>query len=81
MAAGTYQNKTFEEFYAHRLKNWHTIFNDIKNNGYKVTKPQRDNIEIALTALGEPLLIDGRHRLAMAKILSIKEIPTTVNII
>ena len=50
-------------------------------NGYKITKPRRDNIEIALNDLGKPLLIDGRHRLAIAQILNIKKIPATVNIL
>ena len=81
MANGKYQHKTFEDFYAHRLKSWDAIFEDIKTNGYKITKPRRDNIEIALNDLGKPLLIDGRHRLAIAQILNIKKIPATVNIL
>ena len=81
MANGKYQHKTFEDFYAHRLKSWDAIFDDIKTNGYKITKPRRDNIEIALNDLGKPLLIDGRHRLAIAQILNIKKIPATVNIL
>lgn len=81
MANGKYQHKTFEDFYAHRLKSWDAIFDDIKTNGYKITKPRRDNIEIAFNDLGKPLLIDGRHRLAIAQILNIKKIPVTVNIL
>ena len=81
MANGKYQHKTFEDFYAHRLKSWDAIFDDIKTNGYKITKPRRDNVEIALNDLGKPLLIDGRHRLAIAQILNIKKIPATVNIL
>ena len=76
-----YHSKSFEEFYSHRLQAWDELFKDIKNNGFKGSNFTRNNIEIAIDFSGRPLLIDGRHRLAMAQILELKKIPATVNII
>lgn len=78
---GKYKNKSFEEFYEHRLKKWDKIFKTIRTQGYKKSKNQHDNVEIAISGKGQLLLIDGRHRVAFAQILRIKKIPVVVNII
>ena len=76
-----YHSKSFEKFYSHRLQAWDELFEDIKNNGFKASDSARDNIEIAIDFSGRLLLIDGRHRLAMAQILELEKVPATVNII
>lgn len=78
---GKYKGKSFEEFYDHRLKKWDKIFKKIKAEGYKKSKKQQDNVEIAINKDGQFLLIDGRHRVAFAQILKLKKIPVTVNIV
>ena len=81
MNGGKYQHSSFDDFYQHRLKEWDDIFNDIKINGFKESKPKRDNIEVAMNNSGQILLIDGRHRLAFAQTLGLKNIPVVVNIL
>ena len=57
------------------------IFEDIKKNGYKQSASIEENIEVALDANGEVLLIDGRHRLILAKLIGLKKVPVVVNLI
>ena len=57
------------------------IFEDIKANGYKQSASIEKNIEVALDASGEILLIDGRHRLILAQLIGLKKIPVVVNLI
>ena len=78
---GKHKRKSFQEFYENRLQHWDKIFREIESEGYKESKEQHDNVEIAINGKGEFLLIDGRHRLAFAQILRIKQIPVSVNII
>jgi hypothetical protein len=78
---GKYKDKSFEEFYEHRLKKWDKIFKEIKTQGYKKSKNQHDSVEIAISGKGKLLLIDGRHRVAFAQILKLKQIPVIINII
>ena len=76
-----HKNKSFEEFYEHRLSKWDRIFNEIKTQGFKKSEKDLDNIEVAIKKDGQYLLIDGRHRVAFAQIAGIKQIPVVVNVI
>ena len=76
-----YKERSFEDFYEHRLKTWDSIFNDTKSEGYKASINPKANVEIAMNEYGQPLLIDGRHRVAFAQVLRLPEIPVIVNII
>ena len=78
---GEHKRKSFPEFYEHRLQYWDKIFREIETKGCKKSKNQRDNVEIAINGRGQCLLIDGRHRVAFADILKLKQIPVTVNIV
>ena len=76
-----YKDKSFAEFYEHRLIKWDLIFNEIQTKGYKESEKKRDNVEIAIDKMGRFLLIDGRHRVAFAQILRLEKIPVCVNVI
>ena len=64
-----------------KLERYDVIYEDIKLNGYKQASFIEDNIEVALSASGEILLIDGRHRLIIAQLLGLRKIPVVVNLI
>lgn len=72
---------SFDDFCEQKLIKYDQIFKDIQENGYQASESIEQNIEIALGAGGEPLLIDGRHRLALAKILGLATIPVVANLI
>ena len=72
---------SFEDFCKQKLIKYDQIFKDIQENGYQASESIEQNIEIALGPGGQPLLIDGRHRLALAKILGLKTIPVVANLI
>ncbi len=67
-----------------KLKEWDNLYRQIKKNGYKSQKEingtPTNEIEVAISRDGEILFVDGRHRLSIAKILGIKEIPVIVNV-
>ena len=71
----------FEVFQSKKLERYDVIYEDIKLNGYKQASFIEDNIEVALSASGEILLIDGRHRLIIAQLLGLRKIPVVVNLI
>ena len=75
---------SWETFLSQHLQKWDTLYQDIKTNGYKnhqeCRKPPTDEIEVAVDRDGEILFIDGRHRLVIAKLLKIPEVPVIVNI-
>lgn len=71
----------FSTFARGKLNKYDLIFDDIKSNGYKQSASVEENIEVALNASGEILLIDGRHRLVLAQIIGLKKIPVVVNLI
>lgn len=73
--------RTFEDFHNHRLNEWDKIYMDIKTNGFRQDPLPHGNIEVAINASGQFLLIDGRHRLCFAQILGLTEIPVVANII
>ena len=75
------KNGSSDTFAVNKLKKYDMIFEDIKANGYKQSASIEKNIEVALDASGEILLIDGRHRLILAQLIGLKKIPVVVNLI
>ena len=75
------KNGNFNIFAKKKLKKYDAIFEDIKSNGYKQSASIEENIEVALDASGDILLIDGRHRLILAQLIGLKKIPVVVNLI
>ena len=71
--------------YLHYLNKYDDIYKEISRNGYlsstQLNKPLSSDIEVAITREGKVVLLDGKHRLAMTKILQINKIPVTVNVI
>ena len=53
----------------------------MQRHGYRKSDSIENNVEIALGTGGEAFLIDGRHRLILAKILGITTIPVVANLI
>ena len=76
-----YKLSTFEDFFNHRLIEWDKIYMDIKTNGFKQDPLIHGNVEVAINADGQFLLIDGRHRLSFAQILGLAKIPVVANVI
>ena len=72
---------SFSVFARKKLKKYDSIFEDIKLNGFRQSASIEENIEVALNANGEVLLIDGRHRLVLAQLIGLKKIPVVVNLI
>ena len=75
------RNGNFNIFAKKKLKKYDVIFEDMKSNGYKQSASIEENVEVALDASGEILLIDGRHRLILAQLIGLKTIPVVVNLI
>lgn len=71
----------FKSFEKDKLSKYDQIHDDIKSNGFKKSNSIEENIEVALDSNGRVLLIDGRHRLFLAKALSLSSIPVSVNLI
>ena len=75
-----------------RCRKLDSIFYDMKQNGYKSREMQRkelrkgerlkedDEISVNIGRHGELIFNNGRHRLALAKIARIKEVPVTITI-
>ena len=57
------------------------MYQDIERNGYRRSDSIENNVEVALAANGDLLLIDGRHRLILAQLLDLKKIPVVVNLL
>ena len=71
----------FKIFARKKLKKYDSIYKDIELNGYRQSSSIEENIEVALDANGEFLLIDGRHRLVLAQLIGLKKIPVVANLI
>lgn len=59
------------------------LFNSIKSKGYKTQKELRtlksgDEIRVAVDRYGQLMFVDGRHRLSIAKLLKLREIPVKI---
>jgi len=66
-----------------RLIQIEKLYNNMKNTGYKTqselgTNTPWDEIKVCIARSGEVMLLDGRHRLAIARILNLKSIPIIV---
>lgn len=74
---------SLEEYYEKNFKRWEKIYLNIEENGYKSQKELGNipiyEIEVCISRNGDIIFVDGRHRLCMAKILSIKKIPVIIN--
>ena len=75
------EDGSFKVFAKKKLKKYDAIYKDMKVRGYKQSASIEENIEVALDANGEVLLIDGRHRLILAQLIGLKRIPVVVNLI
>ncbi len=75
---------TWNEFKKYLLEK-DQLYENIKNNGYKSYRETsirpEDEIEVIVSREGEIIKsFNGQHRLAIAKILDIKEVPVIVNV-
>ena len=72
-----------------RLQYMDKLFKEIKTNGYKSQLELADKnvgyldailneVNVDISPTGEPLFVDGRHRLCIAKLLNIDKIPAFV---
>ena len=53
----------FKAFLSEKLEWYDAIYQDIERNGYRRSDSIENNVEVALAANGDLLLIDERHRL------------------
>lgn len=82
---GRTNTKTWEDYKNKHLLRWVHLYRAIKDHGYKtqfelnqkVCPPKE--IEVAISKDGDIIFIDGRHRLAIVKILNIEIIPVIIN--
>lgn len=76
---------TWQDYELKFLTPWESLYQDIKINGYKSQNELGNKrkipreIEIALSKEGHFIFMDGRHRLAIAKIMDIDKIPVIIN--
>lgn len=73
--------KTFDDFCKQKLQKYDQIYKDMKLNGFRMPSSIENNIEVAISLSGEIFLIDGRHRLILAKILRLPIVPVVANLI
>jgi hypothetical protein len=75
---------TWDEYKVTFLNSWDQLYLDIKNNGYKqqelISGKPEDEIEVGISRKGKVLMLDGIHRITIAKILGVKKVPVIVNI-
>ena len=87
-------SRNWKSYRKEKLGKYEELYKEIKLNGYKSQK-EIDNrissqderegsavneIEVAVGRDGEIYFLDGRHRLALAKIMNIERIPVIVNV-
>jgi hypothetical protein len=74
-----------------RCKRWESLYQDIKNSGYKSQKELtleadtyplsiEDEITVCVGRKGDLLLNQGRHRLAIARLLDVGKIPVRITV-
>ncbi len=71
--------KNWAEYKEKKLKEYDDIYNQTMKNGYKRREDPQEEIEVVVSRKGEILFKDGRHRLMLAKILNVSEVPVIVN--
>ncbi len=74
---------TTEQGFRERLVGLERLFEDMSSNGYRTqaelgSDDLADEVRVGIRRDGQILFIDGRHRLAMARILGIERIPVNV---
>jgi hypothetical protein len=78
-------SKSWNEFKKTKIKEWENLYKQIKANGYSnhvdLNKPSSSEVEVGITRKGKVALIDGKHRLAIAQILELDEIPVIINLV
>jgi 2-polyprenyl-3-methyl-5-hydroxy-6-metoxy-1,4-benzoquinol methylase len=87
ISSGTkkWECKNKEEFDA-RLKKLDLLYQEIKDNGYKLQTElytsgsggALDEIAVVIDRNGQLLLVEGRHRLSVAKLLNLSKIPIKI---
>lgn len=79
-----FATRSFAEFEADDLRKWEEVYHSIREDGYKTQnslgRADDQEVQVAVNRDGEVLFVDGRHRLSIAKLLGIKEIPVIVAI-
>jgi len=75
--------KTPEEFLKRLEEELTNLYNNISTNGFKTQKELEslklsDEIRVAIDRKGKMIFMDGRHRLAIAKILKLEQIPIKI---
>ena len=87
------KESAWERYKQNHLMRWEDLYKSIKKDGYlehnktmsahrpnDITRGQPESeIEVAVSRDGEILFLDGRNRLAIAKLLNIEEVPVVVN--
>ncbi len=75
---------TWQEFKQRQLQRWEEIFREMQARGYKsqaeLGNPPEEEVEVCVGRNGEIIEVIGNHRVAMATILDIPEIPVIVNV-
>ena len=77
----SYRKGGFKAFLSEKFEWYDAIYQDIERNGYRRSDSIENNVEVALAANGDLLLIDGRHRLILAQLLGLKKIAVVVNLV
>ncbi len=79
-----HSSTTWEDMKNTKLQEWDSLYEELKKNGYKTQeglgKKYGKEIQVGIARNGEVLFLDGRHRLALAKICGIKNIPVVVSV-
>ncbi len=76
---------TWDVYLETRLKRrWDHLYKNMQKNGYisqyKIKGRKTDEIEVVVTRNGELIMLNGKHRLALAKLLNIEEVPVVVRL-
>ena len=75
---------TWDEYKETFLNSWDELYHDIKHNGYKkqefISGKPENEIEVGVSRKGKILMLDGIHRITIAKIIGVKIVPAIVNI-
>jgi hypothetical protein len=86
-ARGKYRGgRSWDDFKEKRLGGWDALFSEVKahcqaSGGiWQLRRPPEKLVEIAVDREGQICFIDGKHRLAMAKIVGAKAMPVICNI-
>ncbi|RQD56892.1 MAG: hypothetical protein D5R98_09730 [Desulfonatronovibrio sp. MSAO_Bac4] len=76
---------SFDQFKAKYLNKWDILYENIVQQGYKSQVELKSGsydyeVEVVVSREGELLFVSGKHRLSIAKLLNIKNIPVVVNV-